>query len=267
MGPVPGAKFADQIAEVAFDRFGGQLQAEGNFMVAGAARRPAEDLPFPSCQGGGRGSQLGAPGLGLQHGLLQHAPNSRSPEGPQGGGLGRAGHHQHGGQVRLPFSALLHQLEAAALVQVVPHQQQIGPEPMHQLQARRQGGCRPQQQLRPGPGSSQETNEQGAGQTANPAALSQDWSQLRGQLRGNQKRGRLLHADQGGAKHWWGRSRLTASFDTWIRTSRRLGDFPESNPDRLSASLRANGFFRFRHRAGGSTASFHGLSATDAVGQ
>jgi hypothetical protein len=91
----------------------------------------------------------------LQHRLLHHAANSRPPEGAQNGGLGRARQQQHGGQVGLPISALAHQLKAAALVQVFAHQQQIGPEAMHQLQARRQGGCRPQQQLRARQGTCQ----------------------------------------------------------------------------------------------------------------
>jgi hypothetical protein len=47
--------------------------------------------------------------------------------GAQNGGLGRAGQQQHGGHVGLPISALAHQLQAAALVQVFAHQQQIGP--------------------------------------------------------------------------------------------------------------------------------------------
>ncbi len=152
MGPVPGPEFADQIAEVALDRFGSQLQADGDFVVVFSGCRPVQDLPFPCCQGGWRGPHPGPPGLASQHGFLQHPPNSRLPEGPQGGRLGRARHHQHDGQVRLLFSTSPHQIKAAPLVQVFAHQQQIGLKSLHQLQARHQGGCRPKQQLRSGQG-------------------------------------------------------------------------------------------------------------------
>jgi len=49
MGPVPGPQFADQVAEVTLDRFGCQLETEGDFVIAFAGRRPAQDLPFPCC--------------------------------------------------------------------------------------------------------------------------------------------------------------------------------------------------------------------------
>jgi hypothetical protein len=125
---------------------------------------------------------------------------------------------------------LAQQLKAAPLVQVFAHQQEVGPESVHQFQARRPGGCRPQQQLRTRQGTCQQPNQQAAGQTTNPTALSQHWQNLRRQPRATEGWGRLLHADQGGAQYSWGRSGLTASFDTWIRTSRRLNDFPESDP-------------------------------------
>jgi len=195
MGPVPGPEFADQVAEVALDRFGSQLQADGDFVVVFSGRRPVQDLPFPCCQGGWRGPLPDPPGLALQHGFLQHPANSRLPEGPQGGRLGRARHHQRDGQVRLVFFTAPHQLKAAPLVQVFAHQQQIRPEAVHQLQARRQGGGRSEQQVwsRQGPG--QQADQLGAFQTADQATMTQDLGYLGRQPWEKQKGGRLLHAD------------------------------------------------------------------------
>jgi hypothetical protein len=61
-------------------------------------------------------------------------------------------HHQHDGQLGRPFFDASHQLKATALLQVFTHQQQIRPETVHQIKARRQGGGRPQQQVRAGQG-------------------------------------------------------------------------------------------------------------------
>jgi len=60
--------------------------------------------------------------------------------------------HQHDGQLGRLFFDAPHQLKATALVQVFAHQQQIRPKTVHQIQARRQGGGRPQQQVRAGQG-------------------------------------------------------------------------------------------------------------------
>jgi len=103
-------------------------------------------------------------------------------------------HHQHDGQVGLLFSTALHQLKAAALVQVFAHQQQIRPEALHQVQARRQGGGRPQQQVWPRQGPGQQVDQLGARQTADQATVSQDLGYVGLQPRAKQKGGRLLHA-------------------------------------------------------------------------